>query len=65
VVEFGDSFWSIAEETLADASPGRRPDEAAVTRYWQLLVSANRDRLADPANPDLLLPGQALLVPPP
>jgi nucleoid-associated protein YgaU len=65
VVGLGDSFWSIAEESLAEATPGEPPDDAAITRYWRRIVQANRDRLADPANPDLLLPGQTIVVPPP
>jgi nucleoid-associated protein YgaU len=59
----GDSFWSIAEDVLASpaASP---PGEREVGRYWRRLVDANRDRLVDPGNPDLLLPGQELVLPP-
>jgi nucleoid-associated protein YgaU len=32
--------------------------------YWAQLVDANRDRLVDPDDPDLLLPGQVLVLPP-
>jgi nucleoid-associated protein YgaU len=64
VVEPGDSLWAIAEEVT------RRPDgsssgERAVSRYWQRLIAANRHDLIDPDNPDLLVPGQRLVVPPP
>jgi hypothetical protein len=65
VVEFGDSFWSIAEEAVAERTTRRRPTEAEVAAYWRRLVDANRDRLVDARNPDLLLPGQRLVVPPP
>jgi LysM domain len=66
VVEPGDSFWSIAVEvTGGGASPGSPVDERAVTRYWRRIVDANRPGLVDPANPDLLVPGQRLVVPPP
>ena len=51
----GESFWSIAERTVADG--------ADVARYWRTLVDANRERLADPGNPDLLFPGQVLSLP--
>lgn len=72
----GDSFWSIATELLADRADtadradradtaGRPPAERDVRRYWLQLIEANRDRLADPANPDLLIPGQQLRLPPP
>ena len=58
----GDHFWSIAE-TVATRGGGT-PDDARVARYWQRLVDANRAQLADPANEDLLFPGQILDLPP-
>ena len=64
VVEQADSFWSIAAEVTA-APDGSPADERTVTRYWHALIEANRSRLPDPANPDLLVPGQHLTVPPP
>jgi nucleoid-associated protein YgaU len=54
----GDSFWSIAAEVVAD-----HPRPPAVDAYWRRLIAANRSRLVDPANPDLLFPGQALTLP--
>lgn len=51
----GESFWSIAERNA--------PDGADVAMYWRTLIDANRDRLADPGNPDLLFPGQELSLP--
>lgn len=60
----GDSFWSIAHETLADHL-GHRPADDDVSRYWRHLIAANRHRLLDPANCDLLVPGQQLELPPP
>lgn len=59
VVEPGDSFWSIAEQMAGDER------ERAVGRYWRALVEANRSRLVDPANPDLLVPGQEVTLPDP
>lgn len=50
VVQPGDHLWSIAART----APGD------VVRYWVQLVEANRDRLPDP---DLVLPGQVLVLP--
>ena len=58
VVEAGDSFWSIAEDVVGSG------DERAVERYWRALIGANRSRLADPENPDLLIPGQVLVLVP-
>jgi hypothetical protein len=64
VVEPGDSFWSIAADTLS--GPGRRqPTDREVDGYWRHLVVANRDRLVDRDNPDLLVPGQELVLPRP
>lgn len=63
VVEPGDSFWTIAEEAMADARPGTAPSDDDVAAYWRRLIDANRDRLAAPANPDLLLAGQRLVLP--
>ena len=64
VVEAGDHFWRIAERTIA-AALGREPVEAEVGAYWRRLVDANVDRLSDPTNPDLLFPGQAVVLPAP
>lgn len=64
VVEPGDSLWSIAEETLADAGGGE-PDDRAVERYWRRLVDTNRSTLVDPGNPDLIYPGQTVVLPDP
>ncbi len=61
VVEPGMSFWSIAEEVVAERSGP--VDERAVSRYWQALIAANRDRLVVPGNADLLFPGQELVLP--
>ncbi len=64
IVEPGDSLWSIAQDVMAP-SPGAGLRPRAVTRYWRQLVEANRAQLVDPGNPDLLVPGQSLVVPPP
>jgi len=58
----GDSFWSIAVAHLTDVG-GVAPTDAEVVPYWQRLVDDNRDRLADPQNPDLLFPGQVVVLP--
>ena len=63
-VAAGESFWSIAEEVLTDIA-GREPTDQAIRRYWLQLIETNRRRLADPANPDLLIPGQRLALPDP
>jgi hypothetical protein len=57
VVEQGDSLWSISEEQLGSSAP---PQQIAyeVERIYEL----NRERIGD--NPNLILVGQELLVPP-
>lgn len=57
VVRPGDSLWSIAEGLLGPAA-----DDAEVTAAWHRLHHANRSRVGDP---DLILPGQHLVVPAP
>jgi nucleoid-associated protein YgaU len=60
VVAPGDSFWSLAEEAVAEGAA-----VGPVDGYWRRLVALNAPRLVDPGNPDLLYPGQVLLLPPP
>jgi nucleoid-associated protein YgaU len=60
----GDTFWSIAEEALTDRR-GSFPTQHEIVRYWRRIVATNQSRLAAPGNPDLLLPGQSLVLPPP
>lgn len=54
----GEHFWAIAEKVVAD-----RQLDVPVAAYWRLLIEANRSRLTDPADPNLLLPGQVLVLP--
>jgi hypothetical protein len=61
-VEPGDHLWGIAASRLRLAL-GEEPDTEQVRPYWAALVEANRDRLVDPDDPDLLLPGQELVLP--
>lgn len=59
----GDHFWSIANSTLRSSMQGE-PSKDQVHEYWIQLVEANRSRLVDPQNADLIFPGQELLLPP-
>ena len=63
-VSRGESFWSIAAEHLEDELSRRDLSDEEVAEYWQVLVEANADRLVDPGNPDLIFPGQELILPP-
>ena len=58
----GDSFWRIAEQRLR-AHHGRPPTDAEVAVHTDRMIERNRDRLADPANADLIFPGQRLVLP--
>ena len=58
----GDSFWSIAERTLAEAW-FRPPSDAEIDPYWRQLVEQNRLKLQDPQNPDLIHPAMVLDLP--
>ena len=60
----GDHLWSISSRVLTSAW-GRPPADVEVVPYWERVIDENRTRLADPANPDLLFPGQVLVVPSP
>lgn len=62
VVVSGESFWSIARELLA-VELGRAPTDAEVVPVWRRLIEANHDRLVVPGEPDLIFPGQQLVLP--
>ena len=58
----GDHLWGVAERTLSEAW-GRPPTDAEVDPYWRAVIEANRERLRDPGNPDLVFAGQVLTLP--
>lgn len=60
----GECFWSMADQVLHRAW-GRAPTEQEIVPYWRKLIAANRNALADPANPDLVFPGQSFTIPVP
>ena len=62
LVRPGDSFWRLAERHETERL-GRRPSEAEVGACWQLMIGANRHRLVVRGDPDLIFPGQVLIVP--
>lgn len=59
----GDHLWSIATETLQDTWSRSELTDAEIAGYWRDVIDANQDRLIEPGNPDLILPGQKLLLP--
>lgn len=60
VVEPGDSLWRIAGDTLT-ARNGAEPSSADIARFWPVIYEASRAVVGD--NPNLILPGQRLLIP--
>jgi hypothetical protein len=63
VVQSGEHLWTVAEAELGRRL-GRVPTDEETDPYWRALVEANRDRLVDPDNPDLIFSGQQLVLPP-
>ena len=61
-VAAGESFWKIAED-LVGQQLGHPPTDAEMTPFWAELVAANADRLVHAGNPNLIYPGQVLVVP--
>ena len=57
-VQAGESFWSIAEQV---AGPDATLQQ--VTQVWAGIVDANAGQLVQPGNPDLILPGQVMVLP--
>ena len=60
IVGPGDHLWGIAETVMAQAKPNSTLAEVA--DYWTMLIDANRSTVADP---DLIYPGQELMIPNP
>jgi nucleoid-associated protein YgaU len=61
-VHQGDHLWGIAAARVR-LSLGAEPAPEQIRPYWTALIEANRDRLLDPDDPDLLMPGQELVLP--
>ena len=62
VVERGDNLWSISEDRLED-DLGREAADPEVAPYWRTVIDANQDRYIQPGNPNLIYPGQVLVLP--
>lgn len=59
----GQSLWTIARD-VESTRRGRQATDLEVSAYWRALIAANRDLLAESANPHLVFPGQAFRLPP-
>jgi hypothetical protein len=64
IVQPGDHLWSIAARTLASANSNNPPDDEAIAAYWWQVVIINRPHLPNPADIDLLYPGDVVILPP-
>jgi nucleoid-associated protein YgaU len=60
VVERGDSLWRIAAFVLRSGGDAD-PTNADIARFWPAIYAANRDLIGD--DPNLIFPGQQLLIP--
>lgn len=61
-VEPGESLWTISEDRL-EVDLEREPADSEVAPYWRDVIDANQDRYVQPGNPNLILPGQVLVLP--
>ncbi|MEA3502270.1 MAG: LysM peptidoglycan-binding domain-containing protein [Actinomycetota bacterium] len=60
VVEPGDSLWRIAAFVLRGRGDGE-PSSTDIARFWPAIYAENRDVIGN--DPNLIFPGQALLIP--
>lgn len=64
VVRPGDDLWSIAGAMVARSLPeGAEASDRRVGSYWVALIDANRPRLPVPSDPNVLYPGDRLVLP--
>jgi hypothetical protein len=61
VVRPGDHMWGLARARLIEEW-GRVPSSAEIIPYWVKVVEANRERIRS-GDPDLIFPGETLLLP--
>lgn len=62
VVRPGESFWSISADVVRARLAGP-PTEAEIAAHWRRFVAMNTERLVRLGDPDLILPGQRLVLP--
>lgn len=62
-VASGDNLWNMSHGRLA-ADLDRAPTNGEIAPYWLDVMAENSDRLVEPGNPSLILPGQVLVMPP-
>ena len=57
----GDDLWSISASHMSRQSSGA-PTEVEIRALWRHVIARNRERLRS-ANPDLIFPGEMILLP--
>ena len=62
-VQPGDNMWSIASDCLT-AREGKTPSADRIAEAWRQMIDLNRSRIIS-GDPDLIFPGEQLLMPPP
>lgn len=63
VVRRGDHMWSISEAHLEQVTGRADLGEHEVARYWVRVIAENRSRIKS-GDPDLIYPGETLVLPP-
>ena len=58
----GEHLWFVAESVVTQAL-GADIHHGEIARYWRSLVDANRERLVDRDNADLVYAGQEFVLP--
>ena len=61
VVRSGDHMWGLAEQRLSEVR-GRSVSDSEVALYWLRVIAANLPRIRS-ADPDLIYPGEVLVLP--
>jgi nucleoid-associated protein YgaU len=61
VVMPGDNMWLLAERRLRNML-GREAADHEVAPYWLAVIGANKDRIRS-GDPDLIFPGEVLVLP--
>ena len=61
VVRSGDHLWGLAERRLIEVQ-GRGVSDSEVALYWLTVIAANLPRIRS-ADPDLIYPGEVLVLP--
>jgi len=62
VVRPGDDLWSIAADTLR-LRLGSQPSRQEIALYWMKVITANTTTLAHPNDPNLIYPGEVVILP--